>query len=479
MPNLKALVAPRSMAVVGASGDITKWGGSALRSILDGGYTGTIYPVNPKGGEFFGLQAYTSIDELPEAPDLALLAVGGHQIAPMLEQCGRKGIKAAIAIAAGFSETGEGGAEAEREIARIATEGGVTLMGPNCMGMISNEVSLHAVGFVVLHPPKGSLSFVSQSGNIGVQTTNSCQRRGIGIDKFLERGQRGADGRRRGVRLPPRRPEHHEHHGLHGRHRRRPPLHGGGQADHGREAASSCCAPASPSSAAGRPRRTPGAMAGNAAVWEAAARQCGRHHLHHAPRKWSISAPAWPTTRCPRAGGWRSSPTAAARASWRRRGGPRTACKLAEFPAELYAALDEILPPFWSRHNPLDMVASAGGDVGPRVLKAVAECDGVDADHRAVVPRRAHQRPRRAAEASARRRVRRLSPWETDFMTLVADLMEKTGKPIINVPDMSHPGLGVRLRADGTDPSSSAPRRRRRARSTAWNGMVPTGSHTA
>ncbi len=103
IPNIKALVAPRSMAVVGASGDVNKWGGSAVRSIIDGGYTGTVYPVNPKGGEFFGLKAYPSLEELPEAPDLALLAVGGHQIAPMLEQCGRKGIPAAIAIAAGFS----------------------------------------------------------------------------------------------------------------------------------------------------------------------------------------------------------------------------------------------------------------------------------------------------------------------------------------------------------------------------------------
>ncbi len=65
VPNIKALVAPRSMAVVGASGDVNKWGGSALRSIIDGGYSGTLYPVNPKGGEFFGLKAYTSIEELP------------------------------------------------------------------------------------------------------------------------------------------------------------------------------------------------------------------------------------------------------------------------------------------------------------------------------------------------------------------------------------------------------------------------------
>ena len=92
-PDLRALLSPESVAVVGASGDVSKWGGSALRNILDGGYTGRIYPVNPKGGIFFGLPAYASIDELPEAPDLALLAVGGHQVATMLEQCGRRGIR--------------------------------------------------------------------------------------------------------------------------------------------------------------------------------------------------------------------------------------------------------------------------------------------------------------------------------------------------------------------------------------------------
>ncbi|MBN1630212.1 MAG: acetate--CoA ligase family protein, partial [Thermoleophilia bacterium] len=187
-PDLKALLAPQSMALVGASGDVSKWGGSAFKSILDGGYTGRLYAVNPKNGDVFGYKAYMGIEELPEAPDLALLAVGGHQVAPMLEQCAHKGVKAAIAIAAGFSETGASGAEAEREIRRIATDGGVTLMGPNCIGLISNEVSLHAVGFVSLHPPKGALSFVSQSGNMGVTTTNECQRRGIGIDKFASVG---------------------------------------------------------------------------------------------------------------------------------------------------------------------------------------------------------------------------------------------------------------------------------------------------
>ncbi len=432
VPNLKALVAPRSMAVVGASADITKWGGSALRSILDGGYTGKIYPVNPKGGEFFGLQGYASIEELPEAPDLALLAVGGHQIAPMLEQCGRKGIPAAIAIAAGFSETGESGADAEREIARIATEGGVTLMGPNCMGMISNEVSLHAVGFVVLHPPKGSLSFVSQSGNIGVQTTNSCQRRGIGIDKFLSVGNEaqigvvdaleylrddphttsimaymeGIDDGRRFMEVAKRttavKPVVVLRTGL---------------TEYGSRAAASHT----------------GAMAGNAAVWEAAARQSGVITCTRTQDVVDLGTclaynplPSGRRVAVVTNGGGAGVMAADEVA--------RHNLQLAEFPPELYAALDELLPPFWSKHNPLDMVASAGGDVGPRVVKLVAECDAVDA----IIVLSCLGVPSSGSSdraSSAEGEYAGLSVWETNFMTLVADLMEATGKPIINVPD--------------------------------------------
>ncbi len=433
IPNLKALLAPRSMAIVGASGDITKWGGSALRTILDGGYTGKVYPVNPKGGEFFGLQAYTSLEELPEAPDLALLAVGGHQVASMLEQCGRKGIPAAIAIAAGFSETGALGAEAEREIARIATEGGVTLMGPNCMGMVSNEVQLHAIGFVVLHPPKGTLSFVSQSGNIGVQTTSICQRRGIGIDKFASVGneaQIGAvdvldylrddpnttgimmyiegldDGRRffevarRTAAVKP------------------VVVVRAGLTEYGSRAAASHT----------------GAMAGSAAVWEAAARQAGVISCTSTQEVADLgTCLAY------------NPPPKGRRVAVVTNGGgagvlmadevARQGLTLASFPAELYAALDEILPPFWSKSNPLDMVASAGGDVGPRVLRLVAECDQVDA----IVVLSVLGVPSSGSEIRARSadgQYAGLSPWETAFLDLVAELMEETGKPIINVPDL-------------------------------------------
>ncbi len=432
VPDLKPLVAPRSMAVVGASGDITKWGGSALKNILDGGYTGTVYPVNPKGGEFFGLKAYASIDDLPEAPDLALLAVGGHQVAPMLEQCGRKGIKAAIAIAAGFSETGATGAEAEQEIARIASEGGVTLMGPNCMGMVSNEVSLHAVGFVVLHPVKGTLSFVSQSGNIGVQTTNFCQRRNIGIDKFLSVGNEaqigvtealdylkddpnttcimmyveGIDDGRRFLEAARRAAS-----------RKPVVVLRAGLTEFGSRAAASHT----------------GAMAGSAAVWEAAARQAGIVTCTSSQDVIDLGTclaynplPKGRRVAIVTNGGG-AGVMAADEAA-------RHGLQLAEFPPELYEALDELLPPYWSRQNPLDMVTAAGGDVGPRVLRLVAECDAVDAivvlSTLGIPTSGGNVRPTCDDGDYAG-----LSPWETEFVDLIAELMETTGKPIINVPD--------------------------------------------
>jgi len=112
----------------------------------------------------------------------------------------------------------------------------------------------------------------------------------------------------------------------------------------------------------------------------------------------------------------------------------RAGLQLAEFPAEMFARLDEILPPFYSRHNPLDMVAAAGGDVGPRVVRAVAECEGVDAIivlSCLGVPTSGLGESRNTADGE----YSGLSPWETSFMDLSAELMETTGKPIINVPD--------------------------------------------
>jgi acyl-CoA synthetase (NDP forming) len=431
-PDMKSILSPRSIAIVGASDDVNKWGGSALRNIIDGGFEGAVYPINPKGGEFFGLQVYPSIDDLPEAPDLVLLAVGGRQVVPMLEACGRRGIPAAIAIAAGFSETGDAGAEAEKEIARVAAENGVSMIGPNCMGLISNERSLHALGFIVLHPVKGKLSIMSQSGNLGVQIVHACQRRGIGIDKFVSVGneaQIGAvdlmehlrddpgttsimlylegidDGRyfmeaaRRTTAVKP------------------VVVLRGGLTEYGGKAAASHT----------------GAMAGSGPVYEAAARQAGvvtctstQEAVDLASSLAYLPLPKGRRVAVVTNGGGAGVLMADEVA--------RNGLSLAEFPPELIAAVDELLPSFWSRRNPMDMVAMAGGDVGPRVVELVAACDAVDA----IVVLSVLGVPNTGAGVraeGAEGEFAGLSPWETRFMQLVSDLMDKTGKPIINVPD--------------------------------------------
>jgi acyl-CoA synthetase (NDP forming) len=433
-PDMKALLAPRSIAVVGASGEVTKWGGSALQNILEGGYQGKVYPVNPKGGVFFGVHSYTSLEELPEPPDLALLAVGGSQVAPLLQECVSKRVGAAIAIAAGYGETGQAGAEAEREIAKIATEGGVTLMGPNCMGLISNEVGLHAIGFVKLHPPKGTLSLVSQSGNMGVTTTGICQRRGIGIDKFasvgneaqigavevldylrddanttcvmmyiegIDDGRRFLDVARRTTTVKP------------------VVVLRAGVTEYGSKAAASHT----------------GAMAGSAAVWEAAARQAGvvtctspEEVVNLGTCLAYLPLPKGRRIAIITQGGGAGVIAADEVA--------RQGLTLAQLPADLYASLDPLLPPFWSKQNPLDLVASGGGDVAAQVIKAVMECHAVDA----VMALSILGVPASAAgerELTADGEFADLTDWEHSVLVVSAELMESTGKPIIHVPDSS------------------------------------------
>ena len=231
-PDLTPLFAPRSVTVVGASNDPLKWGGSLLRNLINGGFAGPIYPVNGRGGTVCGLPAFGSIAELPEAPDLALVALGAAHVNGVVEQCGERGIPVALVVAAGFSEAGEAGAAAEAELVKTARDAGVTLIGPNCMGLLATHSRLHAVGFLELRPQAGGLSIISQSGNIGVQLVTRAERRGVGIDKYVTVGNQastsaldvldalGDDDRdrrrprlsRRGRRRPPLPRRHAPHH---------------------------------------------------------------------------------------------------------------------------------------------------------------------------------------------------------------------------------------------------------------------------
>ncbi len=174
-------------------------------------------------------------------------------------------------------------------------------------------------------------------------------------------------------------------------------------------------------------------MAGSAAVWEAAARQAGVVTCLTTDALLDLGSclacnplPRGRRIAVVTQGGGAGVMAADAVA--------RHGLHLAKLPAELYAALDKILPPFWSRRNPLDLVASAGGETGPRVLRTVAECDAVDAvialSLLGVPMSGIDQRP-----VSSDGEYPGLTPWENDLLALVAELMESTGKPILNVPD--------------------------------------------
>ena len=435
-PDLRAVLAPDSVAIIGASDDIRKWGGSALRNILDGGYRGTIYPVNPRGGVFFGVRAYSSLADLPEAPDLALLAVGRPQVKPLLDECGSRGVKAVVVLTAGFSETGAEGAAQEAEILEVARRHGLTLIGPNCVGLVANTKALHATGLVALHPPAGRLSFVSQSGSMGPMVINICERRGIGVNNFISVGNEAMvsafdvldylrdDPATQCVTLYLEGIDDGRHF-LHAARRttaRKPVvvLRGGLTEFGGRAAASHT-----------------GALAGSPAVFHAAARQCGVVTCRTTQDLVDLGASL----------AYLPLPRGRRVAVITNGGGPGVLAadevalnglELAELPADLIAALDEILPPFWSRRNPLDLVAWGFGEVGLKAVELVTRCETVDAVlalNFLGVPSTAETR-----EKLANGEYEGFTSFEAAFLQRVAELMEETGKPIVNVPD--HPVHG-------------------------------------
>jgi acyl-CoA synthetase (NDP forming) len=384
-----------------------------------------------------GLPAFRSIAELPEAPDLALVTLGATQVNGVLEQCGERGIPVALVVAADFSEAGEAGAAAEAKLVQTARASGVTLIGPNCMGLVATHSRLHAVGFLELRPQVGRLSIVSQSGNIGVQLVSAAERRGIGIDKYVTVGNEastsaldvldalrddvqtaaalvyleGIDDGRRFLDVM--------------RHttRQKPVVVlRGGLTEYGQRAAASHT----------------GAMAGAADVFLAAARQTGCIVRTGPDESLDLALcltalPLPPGRRVAimtLGGGW--GVLAADEVS-------RNDLELALLEPHVLNELDKLLPGYWSRNNPIDLVASVSPDLAERTLTLLAESTAVDA----VVVLGVLHSPSTgwtsddAAPAGGELDVAGracFNPAEIAFLEHVTALMDATGKPIVNVP---------------------------------------------
>lgn len=188
-PALEALFAPRSVAVVGATRSEEKLGHVVLRNILEGGYKGKVYPVNPTVDVVLGLRCYPSVVSIPGPVEVAVIVVPRDQVASVMRDCVKKRVKSAVVITAGFREIGPEGAAAEREIVQIAREGGLRLLGPNCLGFIDTFTHLNAT-FAAKMPISGDISFISQSGALFSAILDMADREKVGFAKFVSLGNK-------------------------------------------------------------------------------------------------------------------------------------------------------------------------------------------------------------------------------------------------------------------------------------------------
>jgi acetyltransferase len=164
--SLENVLNARSVAVVGASKVPTKRGFQTIRTLLDEGYEGAIYPVNPKEKRIMGLNCYSAVSDIPGEVDVALIATPARTIPAVLEDCGKKGVKGAIILATGFGETGVAGKALEGEVLDVAGRAHIRLIGPNTSGMINLKANLNLMG--LKNAPKGDIALLAQSGNMAL-----------------------------------------------------------------------------------------------------------------------------------------------------------------------------------------------------------------------------------------------------------------------------------------------------------------------
>jgi acyl-CoA synthetase (NDP forming)/GNAT superfamily N-acetyltransferase len=189
--SIARLLTPSSVAVVGASNDDGKIGNALLRHLLDYGFAGPVYPVNPTARHVRGVPAYVDIESIPDDVDLAVLAVPADEVAGVVEACRRKRVRGLVVVSGGFGETGPEGRAAERELVAAARASGMRVVGPNCLGIVNTdpEVSLNA-SLAPSVPGRGRVGFFAQSGALGVALLERARSRNLGLSTFVSAGNR-------------------------------------------------------------------------------------------------------------------------------------------------------------------------------------------------------------------------------------------------------------------------------------------------
>ena len=439
---------PRSLVFIGASSQMGKWGHLLVTNVTSGRFPGTVYLVNPKGGTIAGQEAYASIASLPETPDLAVVTIPAAKISGLLDELREKGVTRIVLIASGFAETGTRGRKLEQDLVDKANSLGITILGPNTMGLCNPHHSFYCTGSIV-QPRPGSTSMVSQSGNMGVQLLSFAEQQGIGIRSFCGSGNEAMlsvedfldyfaeDELTRTIMLYLESPKDgHRFLETARRASRKKPivLLKGGSTKQGSKAAASHT----------------GAMSSDSAVFDGLCRQAGVIKVDGPMDLLDLTA-AFSSLPLPRGrrvavvtlgGGW-GVITADMCAQY--------GLELPELSQEILSFMDAELPPYWSRSNPLDLVGENDLSLPVKAMEKLAAWEGCDAIiNLGILGRRAFVQDylnavRRTDPGYTEEYLqdvdRELARFEQEYVETVARLMETYEKPI----------FGVRLQSGGAD----------------------------
>ncbi len=374
--NLDILFNPKNIALIGASANPSKWGYLILLNILKGNYRGLIHPINPKEKTILGIQCYPTINDIPGSVDVAMITTPAKVVPPLIDECGKKGVPFIIVVTSDFSETGHEGAKLEREVVARAKKYGIRIVGPNTMGIFSAKPTLHALMPPVM-PLHGPVSMFSQSGNVGVQMLAWGFDEGVGFEKFVSSGNEGdlncvdyveyfgqdKDTKVILAYLEGIDPDIRFKASIKEVSKKKPIfVFKGGRTNVGGKAAASHS----------------GSMAGESRIFKGALRQAGMLEVltSQALMDCAKTFSHYPLPKgnrigiLTRGGGW----------------GVITADSCEEndlvvppLPDELIKKYDKILPKYWSRGNPVDMVAAIANDPFLECLEILANWDGIDA----------------------------------------------------------------------------------------------------
>jgi len=185
---LDAILRPNSVAVIGASTSPEKMGHEILKNIIDGGFQGAVYPINPKADVILDLPCHKSVKDIAEAPDLAVIIIPARFVPQTVQECGEAGVKGAVIITGGFAEADEEGEKLQNQVIQAAQKFGVRLIGPNCQGVNNPHHPLCASWPLLTY--QGKIALISQSGTVGAAMMDWLSEDKLGTSSFVSMGNR-------------------------------------------------------------------------------------------------------------------------------------------------------------------------------------------------------------------------------------------------------------------------------------------------